>query len=305
MDNNIPSMTVVAVSTTSPPSTPTDPPIKRFKFNNFLLIPGLIFVIFLAVSGSYFLGKSSNPTVPLLSPTDVQQKTCTSEAKICPDGSSLVRTGPNCEFTPCPTISNTKITLSPQKQTPDIPSCNPHQLQLVVQLLPATTEETVQQMIIALNIKNVNKGMSKRNENKSEIKFKITNQGEFDVRKFPGEKFADYYNKHKDILKTYVVQYVDYLSSPDGYLILTFNNILSQSQINQVQAEIEKELDIILIPSTTEEMNSQLQTELIMIWQNDGESEQKEINSLRDKIIQYPGLFIKKIDIEKGEVCLD
>jgi hypothetical protein len=28
---------------------------------------------------------------------------CTLEAKICPDGSSVGRTGPNCEFAPCPT----------------------------------------------------------------------------------------------------------------------------------------------------------------------------------------------------------
>lgn len=27
---------------------------------------------------------------------------CTQEAKICPDGSSVVRTGPDCEFAPCP-----------------------------------------------------------------------------------------------------------------------------------------------------------------------------------------------------------
>ncbi|MDP2630316.1 MAG: Gmad2 immunoglobulin-like domain-containing protein [Candidatus Uhrbacteria bacterium] len=29
-------------------------------------------------------------------------KACTQEAKQCPDGSSVSRTGPNCEFTPCP-----------------------------------------------------------------------------------------------------------------------------------------------------------------------------------------------------------
>ncbi len=29
-------------------------------------------------------------------------KACTKEAKICPDGSAVGRTGPNCEFTPCP-----------------------------------------------------------------------------------------------------------------------------------------------------------------------------------------------------------
>lgn len=28
---------------------------------------------------------------------------CTQEAKLCPDGSYVSRTGPNCEFTPCPT----------------------------------------------------------------------------------------------------------------------------------------------------------------------------------------------------------
>ncbi len=27
---------------------------------------------------------------------------CTREAKICPDGSSVGRSGPACEFTPCP-----------------------------------------------------------------------------------------------------------------------------------------------------------------------------------------------------------
>jgi len=27
---------------------------------------------------------------------------CTEEAKICPDGTSVGRTGPNCEFAPCP-----------------------------------------------------------------------------------------------------------------------------------------------------------------------------------------------------------
>lgn len=31
------------------------------------------------------------------------QKACTEEAKICPDGTAVGRTGPNCEFAPCPT----------------------------------------------------------------------------------------------------------------------------------------------------------------------------------------------------------
>ncbi len=28
---------------------------------------------------------------------------CTMEAKLCPDGSAVGRTGPNCEFSACPT----------------------------------------------------------------------------------------------------------------------------------------------------------------------------------------------------------
>ena len=32
----------------------------------------------------------------------IEQKACTMEAKLCPDGSAVGRTGPNCEFAPCP-----------------------------------------------------------------------------------------------------------------------------------------------------------------------------------------------------------
>ena len=35
------------------------------------------------------------------SPTPAS-KACTLEAKVCPDGSSVGRSGPNCEFAPCP-----------------------------------------------------------------------------------------------------------------------------------------------------------------------------------------------------------
>lgn len=35
----------------------------------------------------------------------INQTACTLEAKICPDGSSVGRSGPNCEFTPCPKVN--------------------------------------------------------------------------------------------------------------------------------------------------------------------------------------------------------
>ena len=37
--------------------------------------------------------KAAAPTSPVA---------CTQEAKICPDGSAVSRTGPNCEFAACP-----------------------------------------------------------------------------------------------------------------------------------------------------------------------------------------------------------
>ena len=42
--------------------------------------------------------------LPLLlwpSPAHAEPKACTAEAMICPDGTAVGRTGPNCEFTPC------------------------------------------------------------------------------------------------------------------------------------------------------------------------------------------------------------
>jgi len=45
--------------------------------------------------------KHGNPqqSQPLTVCGDAQA--CTEEAKICPDGSAVGRTGPNCEFAPC------------------------------------------------------------------------------------------------------------------------------------------------------------------------------------------------------------
>ncbi|MFH0803591.1 MAG: hypothetical protein V1877_00515, partial [Candidatus Tagabacteria bacterium] len=53
----------------------------------------LIIIGVLAVAGGiWYWQKSKAP----------EQKACTEEAKICPDGSYVSRTGPNCEFAACP-----------------------------------------------------------------------------------------------------------------------------------------------------------------------------------------------------------
>lgn len=39
-------------------------------------------------------------------PTEGEQIACTMDAKQCPDGSYVGRSGPRCEFAPCPEIIN-------------------------------------------------------------------------------------------------------------------------------------------------------------------------------------------------------
>lgn len=64
-------------------------------------IGGLLILLIVGVGG-FYLGKTS--TKPDITPTPInpQEKGCTMEAKICPDGSAVGRRGPNCEFALCP-----------------------------------------------------------------------------------------------------------------------------------------------------------------------------------------------------------
>lgn len=56
--------------------------------------------LLLAVSLSVLAWPLSAEAIVMRQPHD--PVACTMEAKICPDGSSVSRTGPNCEFAPCP-----------------------------------------------------------------------------------------------------------------------------------------------------------------------------------------------------------
>lgn len=58
---------------------------------------GLVVLAGIALWLAFAAPQASAPSVP--SP---QTQGCTQEAKVCPDGSSVGRTGPNCEFAPCP-----------------------------------------------------------------------------------------------------------------------------------------------------------------------------------------------------------
>ncbi|MEK9180142.1 MAG: hypothetical protein AAB897_01910 [Patescibacteria group bacterium] len=64
--------------------------------NGFIALPILIFLAAVAVGVVGYFG--------LPAPKEVGRTACTQEAKICPDGSAVGRTGPNCEFEKCPII---------------------------------------------------------------------------------------------------------------------------------------------------------------------------------------------------------
>ncbi len=82
------------VQTTNTPIEPIPPQSSNYlKF----IIAGLIILLIGLFGGYYLIKSSSKPPI----------KGCTLEAKICPDGSSVSRTGPNCEFTPCLQVTNT------------------------------------------------------------------------------------------------------------------------------------------------------------------------------------------------------
>ena len=79
----------------------------------------LIWVILIVIAVSiFFINKKENPLS-----TEGNQNVCTMDAKICPDGTAVGRSGPKCEFVECPTaitnqikekgVLNGKVTVGP------------------------------------------------------------------------------------------------------------------------------------------------------------------------------------------------
>lgn len=95
-----------------PISIPTQPethnvPTNQPKPRNTKLIIIAFFIVLvllvLGLAGAFALGKNSQTPTPTPTPEAVA---CTMEAKVCPDGvTSVGRSGPNCEFTACPTTT--------------------------------------------------------------------------------------------------------------------------------------------------------------------------------------------------------
>ncbi len=90
------------------------PPTPKRKSSLMMVAIILVAIALLAlvayVLGMQFLGQNNNVVIPT-------PQACTEEAKICPDGSSVGRTGPNCEFAQCP-VSETPTTTATPSGTP-------------------------------------------------------------------------------------------------------------------------------------------------------------------------------------------
>jgi hypothetical protein len=72
-------------------------------------------------AGVLYTATVSEPTpapTPVPAPTDQEPVACTMDAKMCPDGSAVGRSGPNCEFAPCPgeAAASGAITCSPESR---------------------------------------------------------------------------------------------------------------------------------------------------------------------------------------------
>lgn len=89
----------------------------NFKY---ILISIIVLVLLAGSVGAYFLYKTSQPKITA----------CTMEAKLCPDGSAVGRTGPNCEFAACPVVELSGIKgvallgpMCPAQKNPTDPAC--------------------------------------------------------------------------------------------------------------------------------------------------------------------------------------
>ena len=78
------------------------------------LLTGLFILVALGVLALAWLSLSSRTPVPVA---------CTDEAMVCPDGSAVGRTGPHCEFAPCPPVIATSTTPAPVACTTEAKLC--------------------------------------------------------------------------------------------------------------------------------------------------------------------------------------
>jgi hypothetical protein len=74
---------------------------------SFLTVIGV--VLFLLISDT---AKAPSTEIPLATSTPQEAWVCDADAKICPDGTAVGRTGPECEFAACPSPEAREATLT-------------------------------------------------------------------------------------------------------------------------------------------------------------------------------------------------
>jgi hypothetical protein len=109
------------------------------KFIAYLIVILVVIIVVGSASGYFLLHKNT--------PKQAHPTACTMEAKICPDGTTVGREGPNCEFKACPVV---KIQLSgikgiamlgpmcPVQKNPPDPKCadRPYKTNLIITSRP-------------------------------------------------------------------------------------------------------------------------------------------------------------------------
>lgn len=109
LDNEVVAPPQELVEVTSPIVEPTTPsevapnpivPPEPKKGSPMLIISLGLVVVALLVAIAYVVGMKFFSGSP-------KQIACTAEAKVCDDGTSVGRSGPNCEFDACPVVSVT------------------------------------------------------------------------------------------------------------------------------------------------------------------------------------------------------
>lgn len=78
-------------------------------------IVAVLAVLIAILGGWYVWAQNGGPAMPGF--VGAGQQACTMEAKVCPDGSSVGRTGPNCSFAPCPAPAPTQPTVQGSAST--------------------------------------------------------------------------------------------------------------------------------------------------------------------------------------------
>ena len=115
--------------------------------NKFRILLGVIFLLLFSISAFYLGNQLINKN---------KTQVCTQEAKICPDGSTVSRTGPNCEFAPCVSVKPTlkeieKISVQPEQNKVSyirgsIMVYHVYETSLVVQLSAESTQGKITDM---------------------------------------------------------------------------------------------------------------------------------------------------------------